>query len=264
MRRLAAAVLFALVAAADAGAGQLVDIGIRDLDHGSALPQYPHRGDQWVAGQPGHRYAVTLHNRSGGRVLAVLSVDGVNAISGQTASAQQTGYVLQPGQYAEIRGWRKNLGEIAEFTFTDLPDSYAARTGRPANVGVVGVAVYTERMPEPMPMPAPPIGLQEQERGGALAGKDAAAASRAPAPAAEGMVPYDRQAQRLGTGHGQRRYDPVGQTTFERATTHPYEVLTLRYDDYATLAAAGIVPSYRPPHHRRPDPFPVGFVPDPR
>ncbi|MBL0163667.1 MAG: hypothetical protein IPP82_08530 [Xanthomonadales bacterium] len=75
----------------------------------------------------------------------VLSVDGVNAVSGETASANQSGYVLDAWESTEINGWRKNLDEVAQFNFTSLPDSYAAQTGRPANVGVIGVAVFTER-----------------------------------------------------------------------------------------------------------------------
>ena len=94
---------------------------------------------------PGHRYSVRMTNRTGGRVLTVLSVDGVNAITGQTASPNQSGYVLSPWESAEIAGWRKSDNEIAQFNFTALPDSYASRTGRPANVGVIGVAVFTER-----------------------------------------------------------------------------------------------------------------------
>ena len=39
-----------------------------------------------MPGAPGHRYSVRLTNTSGERLLVVLSVDGVNAISGQTAA----------------------------------------------------------------------------------------------------------------------------------------------------------------------------------
>ncbi|MCI1710798.1 MAG: hypothetical protein LKM39_11215 [Chiayiivirga sp.] len=108
---------------------------------------YVHDGQTWIAGTPGHRYAVRLRNNSGERVLAVLSVDGVNAVSGETASAQQAGYVLGPWQETEVAGWRKSLNDIAQFEFTALGDSYAARTGRPHNVGVIGVAVFRERAP---------------------------------------------------------------------------------------------------------------------
>ncbi|MBL7998181.1 MAG: hypothetical protein JNL32_06030, partial [Candidatus Kapabacteria bacterium] len=46
---------------------------------------------------------------------------------------RQSGYVLDAGGSADIRGWRKSLDDVAQFTFTRLSDSYAARTGRPDN-----------------------------------------------------------------------------------------------------------------------------------
>ncbi|MBC7655727.1 MAG: hypothetical protein H7147_00995, partial [Frankiaceae bacterium] len=73
---------------------RLLDVSVVDLDQGQQLSPVSHRGRDYVAGQPGHRFSVTLQNLSGERVLAVLSVDGVNAISGQTAGASQAGYVL--------------------------------------------------------------------------------------------------------------------------------------------------------------------------
>ena len=66
----------------------------------------------------------------------------------------------------EIDGWRKSMDEVAAFYFTALPDSYAARTGRPDNVGVIGVALFREE-----PVFAPVL---ERESGNAA---DAAARS---------------------------------------------------------------------------------------
>ena len=90
-----------------AQAGSLVDVEVVDRESGTVLPVYAQHTKQWIAGMPGHRYSVRLVNHSGERVLAVLSVDGVNAVSGETASTQQTGYVLEPWQRTEISGWRK-------------------------------------------------------------------------------------------------------------------------------------------------------------
>jgi hypothetical protein len=130
-----------------AAVGSIVDVQIVDRDRAETLSTWRHRGASYVAGRPGDRYAVRLTNRSPGRVLVVLSVDGVNAVSGDTAAVSQTGYVLAPWQTAEITGWRKSYSEAAAFYFTALPDSYAARTGRPDNVGVIGAAVFRERVP---------------------------------------------------------------------------------------------------------------------
>ena len=124
-----------------------VQLAVIDRDSGQWLPEYRRRGDTWIPGTPGHRYAVRLTNTSSERMLVVLSVDGVNAVSGETADLNQAGYVLSPGQSTDINGWRKSLDDVAQFVFTDFPDSYAARTSRPDNVGVIGIAVFEEARP---------------------------------------------------------------------------------------------------------------------
>ena len=230
-------------------ARDLVRLDVVDRDAATVLPQYAHRGDAWIAGIPGHRYAVRLANTTGERVLVVLSVDGVNAVTGETAAPGQAGYVLGPWETAEIAGWRKSLDDVAEFLFTDVPDSYAARTGRPADVGVVGIAVFREAPP------APPIVLQDEARAQAKASAPAARAEAATADATAAP-------QQLGTGHGQRAWSPVGRTHFVRASRSPAQLRQLRYDDAESLAARGILPRAWIAE-RRPTAFPGGFVADP-
>lgn len=248
----------------------LVQVDVVDRDTGQQLPEYGHRGRTWVAGVPGHRYSVRLTNSSSERVLVVLSVDGVNAVTGETANPSQAGYVLAPWQSTEIAGWRKSLDDVAQFVFTDLPDSYAARTGRPDNVGVIGIAVFRESQPYRVHPPAPPIAEREYDRRGRSESK----AARASAPASAGASSAESSAadsayggvaqQRIGTGHGQREWAPVGRTDFVRASSHPAQVTQVRYDDIDTLAALGVLP-YRHPHWpgEEPDAFPNGFVADP-
>ena len=160
MKTLLATLLLIAGCLSVAGAASLAEVQVIDRTTGQTLETWRHRGRLYVAGTPGNRYAVSLRNRSDGRVLTVISVDGVNAISGETANASQSGYVLAPGQAAEIAGWRKSMDEVAAFYFTRIGDSYAARTERPQNVGVIGVAVFNEYVPPPPP-PAQ-IGAQEK------------------------------------------------------------------------------------------------------
>ena len=160
MRHLPYFTLCAALAAASCAAraaGTIADVTIVDRDSGAALHTYYYHGEYWVAGRPGARYAIRIRNRLGERLLAVTSVDGVNVLSGETAAWDQAGYVFNPGESYQITGWRKTDAEVAAFTFTDSPNSYAQRTGRPANVGVIGVAVFRERQPQPV-YTSPPIG----------------------------------------------------------------------------------------------------------
>jgi hypothetical protein len=192
-----------------------------------------------------------LRNRTAGRLLTVLSVDGVNALDGQTAAPSQAGYVVAAGQTAEISGWRKSLDEVAAFYFTSLADSYAGRTDRPQNVGVIGVAVYREAEPPPQPE----LTLPSPTRDEAGAAPSATATAKGAAPAAESPP---APAKRLGTGHGERISAPTQYTDFRRASDRPSEVVTIYYDSHARLLAQGIIPRPRQPP---PTPFPNPFPP---
>lgn len=240
------ACLFPLVACA----GLPAEVEIFDRNDGRVLPVHWHGGERYVAGEPGHEYEIRIRNRTGGRLLAVTSVDGVNVISGRTAATEQGGYVIGPRDAVNIDGWRKSLEEVAAFYFTPLPDSYAARTGRPDDVGVIGVALFREK-PRVYATPR----LESRPEGPA----DEAASERADGGGARAAAP---RSERLGTGHGTRLDSEARYTTFERASARPAALIRIYYDSHARLVAQGVI---APPHYaqHRPDPFPGGFVPDP-
>jgi hypothetical protein len=246
--------------------GQRVDVAVIDRDTGETLTVYTYRGQHYIAGRPGARYAIRVGNRTGGRVLAVVSVDGVNVVTGQTAAWHQSGYVLAPWQSYDIAGWRKSQEEVAAFEFTALPDSYAARTGRPLDVGVIGVAVFTERPLPPPPPPAPMAEPAEIGRAESRRSAPAAADAGAAAKAAPESLTSAQPAERLGTGHGAREHSQVTHTQFERSSRRPVETLSLQYDRHENLARAGVIPPVNVATPR-PRPFPrspdLGYVPDP-
>ncbi|TWI03042.1 hypothetical protein IP90_02145 [Luteimonas cucumeris] len=261
-----ALIVAAATACQPASARSLVDIDLIDRTTGQWLPEYPYRGRSYVPGEAGHRYTVRLTNTSGERVLVVLSVDGVNAVDGRTAHPSQAGYVLAPWQSTEISGWRKSMDEVAQFYFTELPDSYAARTGRPDNVGVVGIAVFREARPRHYDPPYPRAYPQARDEAADASGAPAAKSSRAMAAETEAASSMRRESapQRIGTGHGAREWSPVAGTDFVRASSRPAQVTQLRYDDPVALATMGILP--RPlPYWGRDEPraFPGAFVADP-
>ena len=263
--------LFLTACVSIADAGTLVDVNVIDRNTGEKLEVYRHQGRLYVAGTPGNRYAVSLRNRSGGRVLTVISVDGINALNGQTAAASQSGYVLSAWQSAEIAGWRKSMDDVAAFYFTSIADSYAGRTDRPQNVGVIGVAVYREAEPLPPP-PQPALSSRERSDLGSAdraAENDSAMASASAPPSAAPArsEALNKQAEgRLGTGHGERISAPTQYTEFRRASETPSEIVTIYYNSRSNLLAQGIIP--RPPRYGAsnptPNPFPGGFVADPR
>jgi hypothetical protein len=261
MRPLLAFICLLLLAQSSQAAGRLADVRVIDRSSGTALRTYYHRGEYWVAGTPGARYAIQIRNTLHERLLAVTSVDGVNVLTGDSARFDQSGYVLDGEQSYDITGWRKSQAEVAVFEFDAAPNSYAARTGRSANIGVIGVAVFRERLPAQVasapPAPAAPA---ESRLRGADQEKAADSAQRS------SVAPQPAPLAKLGTGHGPREQSAVEFTDFLRASSHPNEIVRIRYDSRENLLALGIIPQGAVPRGA-PDPFPgsslAHFVPDP-
>lgn len=281
-----AAAVMAISATQAHALGRLADLTVVDRTNGATLPVYFHAGQYWVPGKPGAKYAISLCNKVGERLLAVTSVDGINVLSGARAGWDQTGYVFGNRTCYDITGWRKSDSEVAAFEFSASSDSYAALTGRPGEVGVIGVALFRERMPEPVV--APPLYRRRMESDGLRESQ----ADRSPAPAesagpatatqnsagtAKSMTGRSstdsalsaspdapRAMPKLGTAHGQREESVVSRTEFERAQDRPSEVIRIRYDSREALMAMGVIPAIAP---RVPNPFPMSgnatYVPDP-
>src|SRR5437868_2381940 len=81
----------------------------------------------------------------------------------------------------------------AAFYFTSLPDAYASRTGRPDNVGAIGVALFRKKRPEP-PLDLAPLSRQAPN---------------------EAAAPSKRSEDSLGTGHGRSESAPARYAEFE-------------------------------------------------
>ena len=227
--------------------GRMAEVDVVDARSGKSLPLYRHDGRWYVAGEPGREYEVRVRSRQPQRLLAVASVDGVNVVTGETAHPRQSGYVLDAYGETQIDGWRKSMNRVARFYFTDLGDSYAARTDRPDDVGVIGIALFKEKNHYRAPW-----------------AKDAERDDRSP----QGAAPYSKSERRsaepqLGTGHGRSERSPVRYTEFERASGRPDEVVTIYYDSYRNLQARGVVPRERRWASAEPRAFPGRFVPDP-
>ncbi len=279
---IAIALLLGAVIAANAPASaqaaygpRLVHLSVVDRDSGETKRVYLHDRRYFVAGQTGRRYSLRIQNTSNERVLVVLSVDGINVISGETADFNQRGYILSPHETGDINGWRKSETEIAAFRFAPLPQSYAARTGRAGDVGVIGMAVFRERRvpppppmsqnrwkerrndyPSTMPPPPPPPPAPIAEASAGRANQDAAKS-----------VPMPRSSEKLGTAHGEIEHDVSRIAPFQRASSTPDAVRLVEYDSTENLIAAGVIPPISV-ELRRPRPFPAqpanaGYVPDP-
>ena len=256
------AVALACASLAAQAVGQRADVSIYDRATGRTLPVYWHEGRAYVVGRPGNEYQVIVKNRLGEDLLAVVSVDGLNVMDGKAANPRQAGYIVAPWTRIEVNGWRKSMEEIAAFYFTSLGDSYAGRTGRPQDVGVIGVALFQRK-------PFFPPGVAESddsyrrrqdevraktERAENQPSHDSNTTQSSAAPPPKATAP-------LGTGHGRREESRVQFQSFER-TDSPVESIAIYYDSYRNLVAQGVLQS-PVPGPRDPNPWPTSFTPDP-
>jgi hypothetical protein len=254
--------------------GSLVGVAVEVA--GRPAPLYPSpdgSGRYYLEAREGCRYSVRLSNRTAERLGVVLTVDGLNAISGERDHGRGRMYVLDPWRDATIQGWRTSLQEVRRFTFVDEEVSYAARSGKAnSRMGWIEVSVYREKRR----WPRRPHVRDDDARGSADRPGEAGersgrveSAPSAPEPTAEGEARAQAKSAHgarsyPGTGWGPEAHDPVVLVDFWPGRA-PAERTTLRYEYRGALVALGILPSPSGPHGRlwereRGEP---GFAPPP-
>lgn len=266
MKTIALATLLAVSSLAQATEYEVVnghryfnsEIYFTNANTGQKMDTFYKNGKTYIAGKVGDNYEINLcgTKRTPGRNLYVVSVDGLNVISGEPASYNQTGYVVSNGQCSKIKGWRKNMKEEAKFVLTASSGSYATRTNNDQrNIGVIGFAVFNEDVP----MPAPEIPLSISASKMNEASVDAAGPS-APMMKERAMAPLKEE--KIGTGHGERVTSQAKDTEFKKASDKPYRVMQFYYDSYDNLVSKGIIAVKQD----MPNAFPGErqFAPDPK
>ena len=239
-------------------------------EQGARLSSYQHRGETYVLGELGKRYQIRVRNHSGRRVEAVITVDGRDVVTGKPGDYRSArGYIIPAYGSVVVDGFRKSLGNVAAFRFTNLENSYTSRRGTPEHVGVIGLAFFPERRRVPPPSIA--RGRRHRKRSSSIP----SAGSRAPEATSEfrGSGAGDLQAdtseshardsasrsrrssggfaemesdafpstERLGTEYAETRYSPVREVVFRRARPNrPARVFRVRYDGRDGLLARGI------------------------
>jgi len=241
------------------------------LVDGAPARTFVHAGETHILGEQGSRYILRVHNRAGRRIEAVVSVDGLDVIDGKPGDfANKRGYLVPAYGYVDIEGWRLSDREAAAFRFAPIGESYAAKTGSARNVGVIGVAVFPERVvraPSPVYVPRRPSYSEADQYGAArdsyddaprAEAKAARESERSSAPPAAPMgsaghpstvdtspttstAPQRRSRSGLGTEFGEARSSRIEHVAFVRAQpSRPASVLGARYNDRAGLYALGI------------------------
>ena len=237
---------------APVAADPLVDVDVQ-VD-GRVVPLYSApdgSGRLYLEAREGSRYGISLRNRSTERVGVALSVDGLDAISGERTSGPGSGpprmYILDAWNSTTVQGWRTSLSEVRQFTFVDEKASYAARSGAfNGRVGWIEVSVYRQRPRYVTREELAPKSAGEPRERRRENGADDGATADAPAPAAEAPRRDLRSAGRggqpsfPGTGWGPRATDQAVLVDFD-PESQPCQTVTLRYEYADALRSLGVL-----------------------
>lgn len=237
--------------------GLLETIEFDVLVHGSPVREYPYTdGKTYIWGQRESKFVLRVRNHSARRILAVPTVDGLSVMDGKKGSVDSGGYVVAGYSALEIPGWRLHDEGVARFVFTGPGESYAGQIDTPVNVGVIGCAIFEEKVtpvlytyPHPRREPWYPkktirSGSDTPSGGRDLLGSDEVR-SFGGETVNKGLADVkeqssDRATGNLGTGFGEYTSHRVQQVRFDRLTESPVCVFTIYYDDRAGLEARGI------------------------
>ena len=120
--------------------------------NGRPLTEYYARGRTYVEALRGAEYELRVRNDSPDRVAVALSVDGLNTIDARHTSAWNASkWVVEPYQTITISGWQMSSERARRFYFTNERDSYGAKLGQTANLGVISAVFFRERS-RPIPI----------------------------------------------------------------------------------------------------------------
>jgi len=103
-------------------------------------------GKRFVVGKKNRNYSLVVRNVAHSALEVVLSVDGLDILDGKPASIKKRGHIIQPGKTLVIKGFRKSEDAVAAFKFSSVNDSYTNLSQQGTrNVGVIGMAIYTQK-----------------------------------------------------------------------------------------------------------------------
>jgi hypothetical protein len=125
---------------------------IHVLVNGNRCKFYHHQGKTFIEAKEGTEYELEIKNNTWSRILCLSSVDGLNVLSGQTATEDDAGYVIPAYSPLRIKGFRYSDSEVAAFKFTNKVNSYAHSQGgceSAKNCGVIGFKLYNEIIKTP-------------------------------------------------------------------------------------------------------------------
>lgn len=228
------------------------------LVNGKPLKEYMHKGRTHVEGRRETRFSLRLTNNTYSRKLFVPSIDGLSVMDGKDASFDSGGYIVKPWSSITVDGWRISDEEVAEFYFSSPKDSYRKRIGKGNNVGVIGCAVFDEKVNYHLFQNSGSLlrGFSGGSSGIGMPTNDVYLCSASCSSLSKGP------SQELGTGWGQTKVSEVVSVNFEREPS-PSELIEIYYNTREQLEKMGI-DFRKEPLYVTPQSFPGRFCKPPK
>jgi hypothetical protein len=215
------------------------DFQLTVLVDGRQVPEYNVRGKTYIEALRGAEYELRIRNPLPERVAVALSVDGLNSIDARHTSAWNSSkWVIEPYGTITIGGWQMSSERARRFYFTTEKDSYAAKLGQTANIGVISAVFFRERERYPVPIIPPPLSRKEANRGQSKSGSPTESEARDSARSAI-VRPSDDDYAATGIGRSVRNEVRWIQMDLE---SRPAGEISIRYEYYSTLLRLGVVP----------------------
>jgi hypothetical protein len=216
---------------------------IRILPKGkTTADEYYHRGEYWLEGRENSWYNIMLLNHSDFPAKCILSVDGINVITGEPASFDSRGYVIEPYGKTIVSGWMVDNTTGAQFVFDKKSASYAESQGSGDNAGIIGAAWFRAKRPIPQHLYEIQNGIVLWNTNNTMRTHGILSNSVASNSVASGCcVSQNEQANKsLGTSFGAPVHMPTTVTEFTPESTTPQCVMLLKYDNAKNLERMGI------------------------
>jgi hypothetical protein len=223
---------------------------VQVLVNGRPLEEYVARGRSYVEAIEGAEYEVRIRNPLPVRIAVALSVDGLNTINARHTTAWQASkWVIGPYQTIHITGWQVSSERARHFYFTTESDSYGAKLGQTANLGLISAVFFREQRPVPVTVAPPPRRERPSERRSQAGRDDAKAPTAGAAKEKDSARAYpEADDESAATGIGRSVSNDVRWVDLE-LDSHPAAEVTIRYEFYQGLVKLGI----QPRHDRRPE-----------
>jgi hypothetical protein len=233
-------ILLAALAALPLCAAERSGFGLSVLVDDSPLSEYSHEGTVYIEARRGSDFTIRLTNPMPYRIAIALSVDGLNTIDAKhTDPWTASKWVLEPYETAEIPGWQVSGGTARRFYFTGEKNSYGAKLGQTANLGVIEAVVYRER-------PRYTYRYEPSMREG-----DARERAQAPSAAGvEAQAAPKTSDDYAATGMGRREEHRVERVSLDLDPS-PMTSFRIRYEFRPQLVKLGVLPAEPSPLARR-------------